>query len=238
MPVFNEDVTVNGLLHIRREGDGSVVLHLSTERHWELRQFGVGKDTALELASVGGANPGEPIASKNFIINTHGRVGIGTTSPQATLDVEGSIRVADDVILAGADCAEDFDLEEGSIEDPGTVLVLGSERRLQHCSKPYDTRAIGVVAGANDQRPGIILGRHRHNPAQNRVPVALTGTVWCRADATEGAIDPGDLLTTAARPGHAMRASDPIRSFGAIIGKALTGLPSGLGLIPILAIHH
>jgi hypothetical protein len=45
---------------------------------------------------------------------------------------------------------------------------------------------------------------------------------------------PGSLLTTADQPGHAMAATDRDRAFGAILGKALRGLPTGHGLIPIL----
>ena len=41
------------------------------------------------------------------------------------------------------------------------------------------------------------------------------------------------LLTTSATPGHAMKAEN-LRAFGAVIGKAMEGLESGQGLIPIL----
>jgi hypothetical protein len=53
-------------------------------------------------------------------------------------------------------------------------------------------------------------------------------------DAQYSSIDVGDLLTTSPTPGHAMKASDPLRAFGAVIGKALRPLGSGRGLIPIL----
>jgi hypothetical protein len=42
------------------------------------------------------------------------------------------------------------------------------------------------------------------------------------------------MLTTSSTPGHAMRATDPGRAFGAVIGKALGSLPSGRGLVPVL----
>jgi hypothetical protein len=42
------------------------------------------------------------------------------------------------------------------------------------------------------------------------------------------------LLTTADAPGYAMKAVDPARAFGAVLGKALRPLQSGQGLIPIL----
>jgi hypothetical protein len=44
----------------------------------------------------------------------------------------------------------------------------------------------------------------------------------------------GDLLTTSPTPGHAMKATDPLRAFGAVLGKALLPLRSGQGLIPVL----
>jgi hypothetical protein len=42
------------------------------------------------------------------------------------------------------------------------------------------------------------------------------------------------MLTTSPRSGFAMKASDPARAFGAVIGKALAGLERGSGLLPML----
>jgi hypothetical protein len=64
--------------------------------------------------------------------------------------------------------------------------------------------------------------------------VALIGKTYCKVDASNGAIEVGDLLTVSSIPGHAMKASDPARAFGAVLGKALRPLGSGRGLIPIL----
>jgi hypothetical protein len=44
----------------------------------------------------------------------------------------------------------------------------------------------------------------------------------------------GDLLTTSPTPGHAMAARDHGRAFGAVFGKALAPLQSGIGLLPVL----
>jgi hypothetical protein len=173
--------------------------------------------------------------SEPLLLNPLGNeVGIGTTSPKAALDVRGSIRVSDDVILSGADCAEEFDIDPMADVDPGTVLVLGEGHRLSHSRDEYDRRVAGVVSGANDVRPGVILGRREGSEAGRRVPLALAGTVYCNVDASSGPIEVGDLLTTSARPGHAMRASDPTRAFGAVIGKAMERLAAGVGRIPVL----
>lgn len=170
-----------------------------------------------------------------LILNPLGnRVGIGTTNPAELLDVNGSIRVADDVILTRADCAEEFDVDPVSYLEPGTVMVIGTGQRLQHCSQIYDRRVAGIISGMGDQRPGIILGRCPSSMGRLRIALALIGTVLCKVDATRGEIESGDLLTTSSTPGHAMRATDQTRSFGAVVGKALEGLAGGTGIIPVL----
>jgi hypothetical protein len=62
----------------------------------------------------------------------------------------------------------------------------------------------------------------------------LFGKAYCKVDAAYAAIEVGDLLTSSDTAGHAMKAADPAKAFGAIVGKALGALPSGRGLIPIL----
>jgi hypothetical protein len=64
--------------------------------------------------------------------------------------------------------------------------------------------------------------------------VALTGRVYVQADTSNGAIHPGDLLTTSAIPGRAMRVTDHPRAQGAILGKAMTSLESGEGMVLVL----
>jgi hypothetical protein len=70
--------------------------------------------------------------------------------------------------------------------------------------------------------------------ADGDVPVALTGRVYCHVDADFGSIEPGDLITTSDTPGHGMKVNDQGRAQGAIIGKAMTGLESGQGMVLIL----
>ena len=65
-------------------------------------------------------------------------------------------------------------------------------------------------------------------------PVALTGRVWAQCDAQYGPIAPGDLLTTSDTPGHAMLARDHARRQGAVLGKAMTSLADGAGLVLVL----
>jgi len=90
----------------------------------------------------------------------------------------------------------------------------------------------GVISGAGDCKPAIVLDKQPSHA--NRSPLALLGKVFCKVDARYGSIEVGDLLTTSETPGHAMKATDPLKAFGSIIGKALRPLRDGQGLIPIL----
>jgi hypothetical protein len=144
---------------------------------------------------------------------------------------EGHV-IAEDFHCANADCAEDFDIADHSSAEPGTVMVLDDESKLRESARPYDKRVAGVVSGAGNYKPGFILDRQASGG--NRQPIALLGKVFCKVDAQFGPIEVGDLLTTSPTAGHAMRADDPLKAFGAVIGKALRPLPDGRGLIPIL----
>lgn len=137
-----------------------------------------------------------------------------------------------DVRLTGADCAEEFDVVESEEIHAGTVLVIDNEIKLRPCNEAYDKRVAGIVSGGNGSNPGIILDK---NPSQNaRLPVALNGKVYCKVDAQYSPIEIGDLLTTSPTPGHAMKADEPLKAFGAVIGKALRSLHEGTGMIPVL----
>ena len=145
----------------------------------------------------------------------------------------GDVEVTGDIRLTtGQDCAEDFDVAGAEEIEPGTVLVIKEDGVLQKSYHEYDKKVAGVASGAGDYKPAIILGRQETQ--QNRIPVALVGKVYCKVDARFSPIEVGDLLTTSSTPGHAMKAEDPLRALGTLIGKALRPLKEGLGLIPIL----
>jgi hypothetical protein len=144
----------------------------------------------------------------------------------------GNVVVTKDIFLSNADCAEDFDLARADAIEPGTVVVLDQEGAVLQSERAYDRKVAGIVSGAGELRPAIVLDKRQGQ--RRRVPIALVGKAYCKADATYGPIDVGDLLTTSPTPGHAMRAEDPVKAFGAVIGKALRPLRDGTGLIPVL----
>jgi hypothetical protein len=137
-----------------------------------------------------------------------------------------------DIHLLGADCAEEFDVDEPRELVPGTVMAIGNEGKLRRCAEAYDKRVAGVISGAGGYRSGIILDKRPTH--DERMPLALSGKVYCKVDARYASIEVGDLLTTSPTLGHAMKAADPLKAFGAVIGKALRPLKSGQQLIPVL----
>lgn len=91
----------------------------------------------------------------------------------------------------------------------------------------------GIISGAGGIKPGMIMGQ-RGTAGDGQFAVALTGRVYCWVDASYGTIKPGDLLTTSDTPGHAMKVTDFTRSQGAVIGKAMSSLDDGKGLVLVL----
>ena len=145
----------------------------------------------------------------------------------------GNIR-CNDVIIPGADFAEDFDIHHSIVDtlEPGTVMVLGRDGKLHESTQAFDRKVAGVISGAGKYKPGITLDKHPERA--HRMPIALSGKVMCKIDASYGSIEVGDLITTSPRKGYAMKATDPFKAFGAVIGKSLADFPSGDGLLPIL----
>ena len=109
-------------------------------------------------------------------------------------------------------------------KNPGE-LVLAREA--------YDAKVAGILSGAGGVKPGMLMGQ-KGTKADGKHPVALTGRVYCHVDASHGAIEPGDMITTSTTPGHGMKATNRDRAFGSIIGKAMTGLAEGKGLVLVL----
>ena len=59
--------------------------------------------------------------------------------------------------------------------------------------------------------------------------------MYCYVDASEHAVEVGDLLTTSNTAGYAMKAVDRERAFGAVLGKAMQPLAKGeKGLVLVL----
>lgn len=192
----------------------------------------------------GGAFPNEPAveitanegdgSGKITLFDNVGNVGIELDAKGG----DGFSRIVSDVleIRGGMDLAEKFVIEGGAETiRPGMVMsiALDASGGLVPSSEAYDRRVAGVVSGAGGVNTGMILGQEG-SPLNGEHAVALSGRVYCWSDASYGAIEPGDLLTTSPTTGYAMKVTEYDRAQGAILGKAMTSLDEGTGLVLVL----
>jgi hypothetical protein len=209
-----------GDLRIRGD-DGEFTFHLDGGRQLFVVRDAAGRDVLkfdgeFALLEIGAQGKEGDL----FIRDNAGRISIR---------MDGN---SGDIVLSNADCAEDFDASSADPVEPGSVVVLDDIGSVRMATRAYDRRVAGIVAGAGDRRPGIVLGRHAGSTG--RLPVAVAGTTYCKVDASSARVEVGDLLTSSDNAGHAMRAADPLRAAGAVIGKAMRPLDRGTGLVPVL----
>jgi hypothetical protein len=136
-------------------------------------------------------------------------------------------------IYGGADLAEKMQVSSDKAE-PGTLMVIDPDHpgQLMPSSSAYDIKVAGVVSGAGGVTPGMTLSQKE--VLSGDTPIAIAGRVYVKAEALTSPIKPGDLLTSSTLPGYAMKAADRTLAAGAVIGKAMTGLVSGTGLVLVL----
>jgi hypothetical protein len=156
----------------------------------------------------------------------------GTTTIVLDADYSGDGRIITQElqITGGSDLSEQFNVHGGA--KPGMVVCIDPSRagHLTVSSRAYDRTVAGVMSGAGGVKPGMMMGQ-AGTRANGGHAVALTGRVYVWCDARYGAIRPGDLLTTSHTPGHAMVVRNHAKAQGAILGKAMTSLKSGKGLV-------
>jgi hypothetical protein len=113
--------------------------------------------------------------------------------------------------------------------EPGDVLIVGPDGRLLCSDGAYAANVVGVYS----TKPGFVGGSDEELENPGEVPLAVLGVVPVKVSAENGPIAPGDLLVTAATPGHAMQAGSgpPV---GTVVGKALEPLTEGTSVIQVL----
>jgi len=210
-----------------------------------LSNYTSGGGASLELEQADGGNA--------IRLMSHGGFGEATNGPEIRLDDinsrrtmtlygdyqgTGESRVVTNVveITGGSDLSENFDIATGAMAvEPGSVVSIdpASPGDLKMSTVAYDRKVAGIVSGADGIKPGLLMGQ-KGSVADGDYPVALTGRVYCKVDASFGAIQPGDLLTTSPTPGHAMKVTDHTQAQGAILGKAMTALEAGQGTVLVL----
>lgn len=213
-------------------------------KFWQLISTGSGNGEGAGKLLITNSTNASTVTVSAITVDVDGDVGIGTSAPAAKLDVIGMARVQALTITGGADVAEPFninghdaaDLTRDAIVEPGMVVAIDPDRvgELRISSKAYDKTVAGVISGANGVNPGMVLTQ-TGSVADGKHPVALTGRVWAWCDADAGGpIAAGDMLTTSNTPGHAMRVGESDKANGAVIGKAMSSLKSGKGMVLVL----
>lgn len=131
----------------------------------------------------------------------------GTDSGVGTIQGTWSLTGASKLQATYADLAEWYSADKEY--EPGTVVVFGGDAEVTASTVMNDTRLAGVVT----TNPAYILNSEL---AGTRACLALVGRTPCKV---VGRVKKGDMLTTSATPGYAVKALNP--TLGAIIGKAL-----------------
>jgi hypothetical protein len=101
----------------------------------------------------------------------------------------------------------------------------------------FDPDSIAMPAATITDEQGVM---HADATATQAGPggyvsvVTLGSYKAVKVDASFGAIQPGDLLVASTHAGYAMKATDSARAANAVIGKALGGLETGTGVVPVM----
>lgn len=145
----------------------------------------------------------------------------------AYLDTEGMFSVKVLQVL-GSDIVEKS--QSTNLLQPGEVIVIDPSQpnHVLRSDKAYDRTVIGVVSGAGGVQHGMELSQA--GMLDGNTAFAIAGRVYVKVT---GRVKPGDLLTTSNLPGIAMKAKNPFRKNGTIIGKALS-CPNASGLVLML----
>ncbi len=229
-----KDLLVRGSINGIRHGGDFNDFRLYTSSALFMSDLGsIGKE--LIIQNRNGAN----IQASNFTFVTFSP-SPGQLPHDFLFTNEGDIKAdgnvyADSFITRGADLSEPFDITSTKQLEPGMVVSIDPKEpgKLQVSTEAYDRKVVGIISGAGGVKTGIIL-KQEDVGLDGEYPVALTGRVYAWADASHGAIEPGDLLTTSETPGYTMKVDDHSQALGATIGKAMSSLDEGQGLVLVL----
>jgi hypothetical protein len=233
IPAFGNGITINTSGKVGIGGSLDPVSKLEVVGQDALGLIGFQPFLTLYDSSAGYTGSRIQNVSGEMILEPQSYLSGSDGNAYAKLFNSGNFSVKSLTIRGGADLAEPFELSGNDIAK-GSVMVIDDEHtgRLKLSDQAYDTRVAGIVSGANGINAGISLQQEgRLEGGQN---VALSGRVYVQADAAFGAIKPGDMLTTSTTPGHAMKVTNCTKGQGAILGKAMSGLKEGRGMVLVL----
>ena len=191
-------------------------------------------------------------------IRTSTDIGIGDVIPTARLQVnKNNLQTATDTMFAistggsntnyvfkvwangqafadgayssgGADYAEYFySSDVGLVSGEAVCLDVANSNTVRRCSRSADPDIMGIVS-SRPSTVGNYKKAYENNP--NYAIVGLLGQVPAKVSAENGAIRPGDSLTSASQAGYLMKAV----AGDSTVGVALEELVSGTGVVNVL----
>ena len=238
---YSEATGAKGVYGISTNGDGVVGETTNANKSGVYGTSSAGNGVAGFSEGAGSSGvfgfTGNAATYGGSFLNSHANgialKAFGKTELDGPLVVHGTATVEVLTITGGADLAEPFAMSHKNV-GPGSVVVIDEVNpgKLRMSRDAYDKKVAGIVSGADGIRPGISMIQEDMLEAGENV--ALSGRVYVKANNSAGDIQPGDLLTTSAIPGEAMKASDHDRAQGAILGKAMTSLTQNSGKVLVL----
>ncbi len=160
-----------------------------------------------------------------------GLLVVGSSEFNGRIEVKDSIKKSE----FPTGIVEYFEVDESEYITAGDLLVVSEagDSILSRSRIKYNPAVIGVVSG----NPSLTL--NNSGKEEKIYPVALAGKVLCRVDARNNPVKPGDLIVTSDTPGCGMAGKiDSFEKTGTVIGKALSGLSDGIGLIPVFIMNR
>ena len=168
-------------------------------------------------------------------VDSSQRVGIGTTTPGAALDVIGALCVDDATPTCGnsartagtiysvaalsatLDLAESYPTKDQSLS-PGEIVMLDPVNPI-YITRAELTATTSIAIGIVSTKPGFYLGGFNDElyPDEKKVPLALAGRVPTKVSTENGMIKKGDFISLSSTPGVGMKAT----SSGYTVGIAL-----------------
>jgi hypothetical protein len=193
--------------------------------------FGGGVTSGTTTLDLGGSGTANAVCHTTQTgTNDEGLVDC-TSSPIADYaemyPVTGDVEVGD-LLVTSAEQVNTYNQSNGQV-DWGEVK--GTVSRLTKSASAYQSSVIGIVS---DNYSDFSSTGYNIKEEDNPKSVALAGRVLVKASAENGAIAPGDVLTSSSIAGHAMKATAP----GRAIGIALSGLSGGTGQVMVFVNPH
>lgn len=185
----------------------------------------VGSDITIATTMTGVS----PIAVINVIdspatisAQTYTLCGLSSTATSPNT-IPHIVLTITEIAAAGADLAELYSTTDRSIESGDVVAIDPQvEKGVLKTLGAADPLAIGIVS----TMPGLLMNDGVEG--NHLVQVSLAGRVPVKVNLENGAIEPGDYLTSSSEPGVAMKTS----GVGPVIAQALSSYDGeGVGIV-------